>query len=384
MRPKVKLDPFTTQPAQSVVTQQPRSAIQFSSGQNIQRNIPLLDNNFMLLTSYNLSKIDNGAHKWYDNDTNDLYLQYDQTKSISSKDDSKKFVESLNLKDIELKGPNAYLFANDSNTFEIYEFTFLTMVDLKKEPERIDYKYTLFELICNTIAEGDQSTLHPVYNPQVISITLEKIPDSKVRIVARLGKNTYIINQDINATTFFKSSDSDDVSSNPLLIGLVYNKGGGTGTFTLYVGPQPYAYTINPIYSIKLGTEPFIFNKGGEMDMNVYSIAFYKKALTDSDIDKFKRYNDYYIDGTNALLTQQQSVSSQLDNANKKLSELEKLLSKCQTPPVTASAAPSAAPSASAAPASASLPVGIDDMLPMTPPVPLDLGTFEIPSWSSA
>ena len=271
---------------------------------------------------------------------------YNGENNIALQDDSKKFVKSVNVNGIELIGPSALYFANKTedtlqNIFEISEFTFLLMAKFT-QPAGTTSKNTLFEILCNTLSSSDSASAHPTYGSQVISINLENPNQANVNAEVRIGKDTHKQTIAFQSTVFY--------SDTPVLIALSYNK--TSGSVKLSVGSEVYSFAITNPDTITLGSAPFILNKGGEINMNIYSMAFYKKALTTAEINQYKQFNNYYIDGNSQLVAMSQATASQLAEATTKLQNVQSSLSNCEKTVTTATPVAASAAAASAAAAS--------------------------------
>lgn len=294
-----------------------------------QRYIPQYNNNLLLFTTFNKDNLIKST-KWFDEDvspTNEntkAYLNF--TNTLNFVDDAKNHVKVAKLKNVELKAPLALYFANNTDTYEITEFTILFMLNFKA----ISGSHTLFEMLCNTGFKNDSSTTNPEYFSQVVSINVESRSSSKVRLTAQVGQ----------ASAFTDDFDINLLKSDkPVLISLSYDKSKQTEQVTFKIDKHTdKKYTIPPLYlySMYAGTAPVIINKSGEIDCEMYSMAYYTKALTSAEIDQYKAFNEYYINGINKY--DQQSAASQKAvadaNANqkenaKKLAALQKTLEKC-------------------------------------------------------
>jgi hypothetical protein len=226
------------------------------------------------------------------------------------------------------------------NVFEISEFTFLLMAKFTQPAIGTTPKNTLFEILCNTLSSSDSASVHPTYGSQVISINLENPNQTNVVAEVRIGRDTHKQRIEFQSSVFY--------TNNPILIALSYNK--ATKIVTLQVGSDVQSFTITNPDTITLGSAPFILNKGGEINMNIYSMAFYKKALATAEINKYKQFNDYYIDGNSQLVAMSQATASQLAEATTKLQNVQSSLSNCEKTVTTATTAtPVAASSASIA-----------------------------------
>jgi len=79
-------------------------------------------------------------------------------------------------------------------------------------------------------------------------------------------------------------------------------------------------------------------NKYGDIDMVLYSFAFYKTFFNENDIVAFKKYNNYYITGIYKLIEDNKQQNKKIENIKKDrenkqklLLNTAKLLDKCTT-----------------------------------------------------
>lgn len=294
-----------------------------------QKYIPKYPYNLMLFTTFNRSNQIKG-NKWYDEDvksdnTNTLaYLTY--TGSMQYTDDEKNNVKTAKLKNVELKGPLALYFANDRNSYEVNEFTILFMMKYNE----ITGNHTLFEMLCNTLSKGDALATNPNYYSQVISINVSKQSANKVKFTVIIG------------TSSASTGDIDVAviqNNKPVLVSLSYDKSLDQKQVKLKIDKhtsEEFTILNDNKNTILAGSSPVIINKGGEIDCEMYSMAYYTKKLIDSEIDEFKAYNDYYIDGissydakTEASSKTIQDMQEQQKDSQRKIEKLESTLQKC-------------------------------------------------------
>lgn len=325
---------FITVSTYLLYNMRPKTIEHFSSDEandstSYQKYIPKYNNNLLLFTTFNKDTLIKST-KWFDEDVNptnentEAYLSF--ANSLEFVDDAKKNVKVAKLKNIELKAPLALNFANNKQTYEITEFTILFFLNFKA----ISGSHTLFEMLCNTGFRNDSPTTNPEYYSHVISINVENRSANKIRLSATVGEQPLLSNDiDINLIK----------SDRPVLVGLTYDKSKKENQVNLIIDKHTdNKYTISPLYfhPIYAGTAPVIINKLGEIDCEMYSMAYYTKALTSAEIDQFKAFNEYYINGINKYDRQQaaskQAVANaeqnQKKNANK-LAALQSTLEKC-------------------------------------------------------
>jgi hypothetical protein len=297
--------------------------------QSTQKYIPQYNNNLLLFTTFDKdNKIK--STKWFDEDVDTsnentmAYLSF--TNSLEFLDDAKKNVKVVKLKNIELKGPLALYFANDKNTYEISEFTVIFMLNFKN----ITGSHTLFEMLCNTGVKNDSPTTNPQYVSQVISINITNVSQTNVRLSIIIGEVSASTGDiDINLMK----------SDRPVLISLSYDKSKQTQQVHLKIDKHTSEkFNIEAMYmqSIYASTAPVIINKAGEIDCEMYSMAYYTKTLTDAEIDEFRAFNEYYINGISQYDKQSAESKKAVADAEKnqkenarKLSQLQSSLEKC-------------------------------------------------------
>ncbi len=309
----------------------PRNIERFttSSSTTYQNVIPAYDDNFLLLTTYNKkNKIIQADKKWYDFDTsiddsNTLaYFTYNPSMSFTTHN---TYVESAKLNGIEMKGPIALKFANDESSYELTEFTILFMV--KFNTNAIKGNHTMFELLGNTLSTGDTSNTSPTYQPNRVSLEFKKKSATEVDIHITIGNDE-------------QKYETQNISilenGKPILLSLVFNKNVSKQVQFKIDSLPKIEYSLIKTDIITLGSSPIIINKGGELDCELFSMAYYKKALTDAQIKQFEDFNDYYIQGINTFLSQTDAVRLSLLEAKqynqenkKKIDNLNKQLQKC-------------------------------------------------------
>jgi hypothetical protein len=285
--------------------------------------LPKKNDNFMLLTTFNnLVKIRNDELRWY-HDSVDIkdVLMTDFNKGIFfslgnavsfETDKLIQQVQGANLQNTQLTGPIALYFSNsEKSPFELSQFSLLFMIKI----HAIQGTNTIFEMLCNTsVVDGFTSS----YIANAISMKLVEIDDKYFNIDIIFGTENYsvprlekhlLVNDSIN------------------LLALTFN----TANIVVRINSVPYTYTYNK-NAITLGSLPVIINKNGTLPMVMYSMAYYKKALTATDMIEYIRYNMFYFNGINLLLEEQKkylSMISDSDNNKSKIEQMTRMLDKC-------------------------------------------------------
>lgn len=302
-----------------------------SSSSNV--DLSILPNNnykYMLLNTFS-NKISQNDMKWYDNniDTNNIninqpnnnkYFNFTSVLNYIPNTINANGSKSVNISGIELKGPNAFYFGNNT-TYEIDNFSIFMCLKINsfKSDNNI-----LLELIANTISTTINDL--PLYLANSININFIKTTDpNNYNVSVRIADNTY---------TETMTNINKDIILNvePNYIGIVYN----ANNIKVFINNNEYTFTNLNKNKIILGTEPIVINKNGNIDANIYSIVYYKKDLTFADFTSYKSYNNYYISGTDYLNKQNTDTQNRLNNvlseSQNNKSEIDKLkedIAKC-------------------------------------------------------
>ena len=281
--------------------------------------LPKAEHNFMILTTFNnANKIKNQELRWYDDKTqmdNILMTDFNKGTYFSlgnvvtyETDKLVRFVEGANLHNIQLTGPIAMYFSNsDVSPYELSQFSLLFMMKL----HGIKGTNVLFEMLCNT-------SVVDTYIANVICMKLIEIDEKYFQIEVIFGTERFavpnlekhlLVNESVNlvALTFSANNIVVRINSTPYI----------------------FTYTQN---TISLGSSPVIVNKNGSLEMVLYSMAYYKKALTASDMTEYIRYNMFYFNGINILLDEKQkylNIQTEADSTKTKIDSMSKLLDKC-------------------------------------------------------
>jgi hypothetical protein len=285
--------------------------------------LPKKNDNFMLLTTFNnLVKIRNDELRWYHDtvDINDVLMTdfnkgvfFSLGNAVSFETDKLiQQVQGANLHNTQLTGPIALYFSNsEKSPFELSEFSLLFMIKI----HAIQGTNTIFEMLCNTsVVDGYTSS----YIANAISMKLVEVDDKYFNIDVIFGTENYrvprlekhlLVNDSIN------------------LLALTFN----TANIVVRINSVPYTYVYNK-NAITLGSLPVVINKNGTLPMVMYSMAYYKKALTATDMIEYIRYNMFYFNGINLLLEEQQKYLSMIgdsDNNKSKIEQMTRMLDKC-------------------------------------------------------
>jgi hypothetical protein len=281
--------------------------------------LPKEENNFMILTTFNnASKIKNQELRWYDDKIsmqNVLMTDFNKGTFFSlgnavtfETDKLVRHVQGANLHNIQLTGPIAMYFSNsDKSPYELSQFSLLFMIKLYS----IQGTNILFEMLCNT-------SVADTYIPNVICMKLIEINDKYFQIDVIFGTERFIVP---NLEKHLLVNDSVN------LLALTFS----ANNIVVRINSVPYIYAYTQT-AISLGSLPVIVNKNGTMQLVLYSMAYYKKALTAADMTEYIRYNMFYFNGINKLLDEKQTyadIQNEAESNKNKMDSMSKLLNKC-------------------------------------------------------
>ena len=286
---------------------------------HIPLKLPKTEHNYMILTTFNnANKIKNQELRWYDDKIqmdNILMTDFNKGAYFSlgnavtyETDKLVRFVQGANLHNIQLTGPIAMYFSNsDISPYELSQFSLLFMMKLHS----IQGSNVLFEMLCNT-------SVVDTYIANVICMKLIELNEKYFQIEIIFGTERFVIP---NLEKHLLVNDSIN------LLALTF----GANSIVVRINSTPYIYTYTQ-NTISLGSSPVIVNKNGSLEMVLYSMAYYKKALTVSDMTEYIRYNMFYFNGINILLDEKQkylNIQSESDSTKTKIDSMSKLLDKC-------------------------------------------------------
>lgn len=281
--------------------------------------LPKAEHNFMILNTFNnANKIKNQELRWYDDKiqlNNVLMTDFNKGTYFSlgnvvtyETDKLVRFVEGANLHNIQLTGPIAMYFSNsDVSPYELSQFSLLFMMKL----HGIKGNNVLFEMLCNT-------SVVDTYIANVICMKLVEIDEKYFQIEVIFGTERFVVP---NLEKHLLVNESVN------LIALTFS----ANSIVVRINSTPYIFTYTQ-NTISLGSSPVIVNKNGSLEMILYSMAYYKKALTASDMTEYIRYNMFYFNGINILLDEKQkylNIQTEADSTKTKIDSMSKLLDKC-------------------------------------------------------
>lgn len=281
--------------------------------------LPYKGYKFMCINTYNnINKIVENDGKWYDidSDINNIDYNYNNYFKFSkiiklepNKLNNKIGVKGADISSNELLGPSCFNFANNSETYELSEFTmFMTM----KYLSCFNNNNILFEMTGNTTTVN---YLIPEYKTSIININIILNENKNYKIQLVVGDNIYEKPETNNI-------DKDIIeNSNYFIIGLYYTK----EKIGLIFNDKLYEYENKNTFKITLGSTPIIINKNKSLNMHLYNFVYYKSLFNFDDYDYLIRYNNYYISGLyNKECTKIEDTEIKKDTTLKSLSGIEK------------------------------------------------------------
>lgn len=287
-------------------------------------NVPIFpkeDFVHMFINTYDYPNyIENNSLKWYNHmiDIKEVkstdynkssYFMYNNPINLI-KDKIYSHIKGANIKGIELTGPSSIYFANNDNTYQLTEFTFIFMTKFNSLTINVDY--TLLEIICNSIPIVDNK-VNKKYKASVIFLNL-RVDDEYAIFNINIGDMNYNVAK-VHKTLLI----NDDIT----LISLAVNE----NTISLTINSRTYDVKNTNTDNITFGSNPIKINNQGDMDIILYSFVYYKIFLSNSDIVSYKKYNNYYITGVNTIIKNNEYLHNKIINTDKMLLDKNKMLS---------------------------------------------------------
>jgi len=316
-----------------------------STYNKIIEDLPYKNFKYMSISTYfNIKQLGNSEGRWYDinlnSDKYDIKLNVNEyftfSKMINLKNNkiNNEGAKGADINGIELLGPKSFYYANNINSNELTEFSVIISCKIN---DIIQNNNILFEMTGNTeeIINDDKNIN---YTYSMININIQPNINNNYNFILTIGNNVYAGNINNIDKTIIKGSDL-------LVIGLLYTE----SEITLIINKEMFKYKNNNKFTIKLGSNPVIINKNGNINMDLYNFTYYKSIIPISEYLIFFKHNYYYLSGINNIL---KSSSSAIEEANKnadsinnkcienskendsikinkRIDELEKNLTKC-------------------------------------------------------
>jgi hypothetical protein len=254
--------------------------------------IPYKGYKFMCINTYDdTDKISLSDSKWFDVDTDNKhhdfnynhYFKFNKSINYEKNRLNNKGAHGANIYNNELQGPSCYNFANNSETYELVEFTMFITANFNACSKTNNI---LFEMTGNTITIDK---IIPKYTTSIININLIINENKNYDIHLTIGDIIYKGQANNIDKTLIEDSDYTT-------IGLFYTK----EKIGLILNSKIYEYTNINEYPITLGSTPLIINKYGSINMHLYNFIYYKSLYDFNNYEYLVRYNNYYISGLNS------------------------------------------------------------------------------------
>jgi hypothetical protein len=263
------------------------------------RLIPFKDNKYMCINTFGDStttKIKNNEKRWYECDLTNIigvernenhYFTYDKDINLIPNDINKNGSMGAAINGIQLNGPKSFYFANNINTNELTEFSMIISAKIKNIGNQNNI---LFEMTGNTETTDN---INLQYSQSIININLKQNPNNNFDIIITVGNVVYkgLIN-DIDRNSI--------INNDFIVIGLVYS----ATEISFYLNRRKFTYTNSEKFKVKLGSAPIIINKGGSINMDLYSFIYYKTVVPMDQINKLTKYNYYYLSGLDFTISE--------------------------------------------------------------------------------
>lgn len=302
----INIEKFDIKEKTNIINSNEKEAKEKEDIDNKANELPNKSDLLMYLSSYN-NNIINEKLKWYSElskNDNEL-LNKGSYFSFNNIIQNKPFllnekILGADINNIILSGPNAEYFSNNIDSKnDLKHFTVMFHIKINKLSEI----NTLYEMICNTTTKYDKEKEEDIYIPNSIYIKINRIKDDIYNIILNIGSKKYII-EDINDNIFnnditFISLKLDDKKITFILNDNIYN----------------FNYDS---YSLTTSNQPIIINKKGNIDGILYNFAYYKDSISMNNINKYKKYVNFYIYGANNIINEKNTLSDELIILKKK------------------------------------------------------------------
>lgn len=265
--------------------------------------IPNKANKFMCINTFNdIGLISNIEKRWYECDldktkTNLIteninhYFTYNNEIKLIPNEINIKGSSGGSLSSTQLNGPKSFYFATNRDTFEVTEFSVIFCAKIRDVSGQNNI---IFEMTGNTETINPQ-TLE--YSASIINLNLIKNINNNFDVSFTIGNVVY--------KGLINNIDKNIILNNDFIImSLVYT----TTEINFYLNKQKFTYKNTESFRVKLGSAPVIINKGGTINMDLYSFIYYKSSISSDEMFKFSKYGNYYLSGLDFTTTQCQTT----------------------------------------------------------------------------
>jgi len=285
-------EPFTDQPENKVEDKEEEKENKeefIPITVNDQSVLPFEGYKFMCINTYlDIGNISLNDGKWYDNysekrhyDLNvNNYFKFNQGIELYDNDLNKNGAKLANIRNVQLEGPACFNFANNSETYELTEFSMFLVTKITNFSNNHNI---LFEMTGNSVTTDK---IVPNYTSSIINVDFI--------VNEKLNYNVNIRVGDIVYTGLIDNIDKD-IIHDPyyITLGLYYT----STTIGFIINKKLYEYANKNPYKINLGSTPLIINKYGSINMQLLNFVYYKTLFHFDHFDYFVSYNNFYISG---------------------------------------------------------------------------------------
>jgi hypothetical protein len=265
--------------------------------------LPYVGYKFMSINTFNdINKISISNGKWYDIDTENKHYDYNYNHYFKfdtlinfekNRLNNKTGALGANIYNNELRGPSCYNFANNSETYELVEFTMFITANFIACSKTNNI---IFEMTGNTTTSNK---IIPEYTTSIININI--IVNNNKNYDFHLTIGDIIYKGEANNIDKALLEDSDY-----LIIGLFYTK----EKVGLILNSKIYEYVNINNFPITLGSTPLLINKYGSINMHLYNFIYYKNLFDFNNYEYLVRYDNYYISGLNSSTCKKPEITT--------------------------------------------------------------------------
>jgi hypothetical protein len=266
--------------------------------------LPLSEYVYMNMETYDDKKISPAENKWFstsvnmdeinagDENINSFFIT-SQPPQLTTNSYNVPFMD---LQNNELTGPLSLNFSNNT-TNALIEFSTIFTIKMDSIPVNGTLLYILATTSAGNHSADDPSNNKQTTEPNIISSNTS--PNSILfKIVKPVSTSpTHTIAINIGNQMFSIDDIQDDVILNgkDTTFGIVYKK--SSHTIDVYINSKKHSFKTNLHDNIIMSPTSIIINKNGFISGKIYSVVFYKKAITEQDITNIIKYNTMKISG---------------------------------------------------------------------------------------
>ena len=218
-------------------------------------------------------------------------------------------IKSAKLNGIELSGPMALKFSSKENNsleqFSIFLITKIKDIDINNFQTLFEFGLETTDKDSLTMKLNMDNNNENKFNWGMVNLEIVKgKKDCDYSLIASLGAG------EENKYSWHKIDTRLLINKN-ILIGLIC-----TGNKIRIILDNLFKEFPRKNSDLILGSNKLKLNKGGNINMELHSFAFYNKVFNDSDIDLYIKYNNYYINKLHELNIDNKKANDELNKCN--------------------------------------------------------------------